>query len=239
MLPVRHQHPTSSCWPKTPCTGPSPTRRAAHVPLRAHTGQLCLTRAQLKSEGRKVLTPCMVCIFNVSSFPSWRMSLSYQMPLCSLRGTQTNPDTRVPGRGLRTKKCAVRSRVGCSHSKCRRSSESRGSSRGGAGRKDPGAGPSGGEQRIEETSTGEENSNWDLYANPTEHKGWPGLDSGGRAPLAALSPADSRPPSAPPRPPNTGSTVPSLTTTPTRAVSIHTGLETGKSLAWGPSTSST
>lgn len=60
-------------------------------------------------------------------------------------------------------------------------------------------GPQGGEQRIE----GEENSNWNLYANPTEHKSWPGLDPCGRAPLAALSPADSRPPSAPLRPPNT------------------------------------
>lgn len=135
VFPVRHQHPTSSYWPKTQCPGPSPTRRAAHMPLRAHTGQLCLTPAQLKSEGRKMLTPCMVCIFNVSSFPSWRISLGYQMPLCSLQGTQTNPDTRVPGRGLRTRKCAVRSHMGCSHSKCCRSSESRRSSRGGEGRK--------------------------------------------------------------------------------------------------------
>lgn len=75
--------------------------------------------------------------------------------------------------------------------------------------------PQGGEQRIEGTITDEENSNWNLYANPTEHKSWPGLDPCGRAPLAALSPADSRPPSALAKPPNTHSTVPSLTTSPT------------------------
>lgn len=31
-------------------------------------------------------------------------------------------------------------------------------------------GPQGGEQKIEKTVTGEENKNWDLYANPPELK---------------------------------------------------------------------
>ena len=51
----------------------------------AHIGQLCLTPAQFKSEGRKMLTLSVVCIFIASSFSSWRMlSLSYQMTLYSL-----------------------------------------------------------------------------------------------------------------------------------------------------------
>lgn len=30
------------------------------------------------------------------------------MPLAHFRGTQTNPEARVPRRGLRTRRCAVR-----------------------------------------------------------------------------------------------------------------------------------
>lgn len=50
-------------------------------PQGAHTAQLCLMPAQFKSEGRKMLTLCVICIFIASSFSSWQiLSLSYQMP---------------------------------------------------------------------------------------------------------------------------------------------------------------
>ena len=83
---------------QSPAGAPTPDslHRAPRLPEmghmcqhRAHTGQLCLPPAQPQSEGRKMLTLCVVCIFTASSFSSWRLlSLSYQMPLYPLLGAR-------------------------------------------------------------------------------------------------------------------------------------------------------
>lgn len=95
VVPVKHQHPSLQLLVQRPLS-----QQPCSAPLGAHTGPLCLPPAQLRSEGRKMLTLCVVCVFNAFTFSSWVMlSLSYQMPLCSLRGAQAGARQQPLGGG--------------------------------------------------------------------------------------------------------------------------------------------
>lgn len=139
--------------------------------------------------------------------------------LQSRGGDEISPDDAM---GMQSRHNVVRSHSMFFHAMCFPAQRSEGSRRGGVAPWDPALGC-----MCKDPHTNPQNSRASQAWTHVGEPHWLISYLGQRPQTAGL-------PWPHPRPQNTCSTIPSLTTTPYELCPIHVGLETGKYLAWGP-----